>query len=57
MLDVSWEIDDGRQIFIKTFCPPITKVDREADYTRAWEVFERWYINKKEQEVASGKKE
>lgn len=43
MLDVSWEIDDGLRTVTKTFYPPFTKVDREEDYRRAWEEFEKRY--------------
>jgi hypothetical protein len=42
-LTVSWEIDDGNQNVSKTFIPPFTKVDREADYDRACKSFEKRY--------------
>lgn len=38
-LTATWEIDNGLSTVTKTFHPPFTRVDREADYRQAWEVF------------------
>ena len=38
-LTVTWPIDNGLTSVTKTFHPPFTRVDREAEYRQAWEFF------------------
>jgi len=39
-LSVSWTVDNGRKAVSRTFYPPFTRVNREDDYARAYEVLE-----------------
>jgi len=38
-LTVSWPVDDGKKTVTKTFYPPFTGVDREAEYAQAFAHF------------------
>jgi hypothetical protein len=40
-LTATWPIDNGLTTTTKTFHPPFTRVDREEDYRKAWEFFEK----------------
>jgi hypothetical protein len=40
-LTATWPIDNGLATVTKTFHPPFTRVDREEDYRKAWEFFEK----------------
>jgi hypothetical protein len=42
-LTVSWPVDNELRTVTKTFYPPFTRIDREADYACAYEVFKKWY--------------
>lgn len=42
-LTASWEIDDGNQTVTKTFHPPFTRCDREADYEYTYRTFKVQY--------------
>lgn len=39
-LEVTWEIDGGNRTVTRAFHPPFTRVDREADYARAYTFFQ-----------------
>lgn len=45
-ITVSWPIDNGNTTVTKTFYPPFTHVDREADYALAWDKFQKRYGDK-----------
>ena len=40
-LQVSWEINNGFEQVQEEFHPPFSRIDREKDYTKAYNVFEK----------------
>lgn len=43
-VSVEWQCDDGKGSTRKSFYPPFLRVDREADYRRAYEFFKKRYV-------------